>query len=49
MYTTAAELPTNIGNALGKFDVETGSYKLWSDPASIPGEPMMIPRPGAQV
>lgn len=47
-YAVSAKLPTSYGNALAKFDLESGTFKQWHEPGCIPVEPVMIPRPGAQ-
>ena len=45
----SAVLPTCYGNALAKVDVVEGTAKRWHEPGCIPVEPIMVPRPGAQV
>jgi len=44
----AAKPPCAFGNALAKFDVRDGEAVLWHEGGAIPGEPVMVPRPGAQ-
>eukprot|EP00884_Botryococcus_braunii_P007534 jgi/Botrbrau1/16782/Bobra.150_2s0016.2 len=48
-YCIAAKMPTNLGNSIAKFDMVEGTYKLWHEPGAIPGEPIMVPRPGGHV
>lgn len=48
-YVVSAKTPTFFGNALSKFDVKEGTTKQWHEAGCIPVEPMMVPRPGAQV
>lgn len=48
-YGVAATPPCTFANGLGKFDMVAGKAKLWHEPGCIPGEPVMVPRPGAQV
>lgn len=48
-YGVAAKPPCTFANGLGKFDMVTGEATLWHEPGCIPGEPVMVPRPGAQV
>ena len=48
-YAVSAKLPASFGNALAKFDVKEGSVKQWHEAGCIPVEPLMVPRPGAQV
>ena len=48
-YGVAAKPPCTYANGLGKFDIATGEALLWHEPGCIPGEPVMVPRPGAQV
>ena len=45
----SAVLPTCYGNALAKVDVAEGTSKRWHEPGCIPVEPIMVPRPGAEV
>ena len=47
-YAVSARPPTSYGNALSKFDMDTGTSKQWHETGCIPVEPVMIPRPGAQ-
>ena len=47
-YAVSARPPASYGNALSKFDMETGTSKQWHEAGCIPVEPVMIPRPGAQ-
>ena len=47
-YAVSARPPTSYGNALSKFDMETGTSKQWHEAGCIPVEPVMVPRPGAQ-
>ncbi len=47
-YAVSAKLPTSYGNALSKFDMESGTSKQWHEPGCIPVEPVMVPRPDAQ-
>lgn len=47
-YAVSAKLPTSYGNALAKFDVQSGTFKQWHEPGCIPVEPVMVPWPGAQ-
>ncbi|KAK9831473.1 hypothetical protein WJX81_008489 [Elliptochloris bilobata] len=47
-YGLAAKPPCAFGNGLAKFDVVAGEATLWHEPGCIPGEPVMVPRPGAQ-
>eukprot|EP00884_Botryococcus_braunii_P018940 jgi/Botrbrau1/572/Bobra.0010s0038.1 len=44
---TASNMPTNLCNSIGKFDMADGTYKLWHEPGAIPGEPIMVPHPNA--
>lgn len=48
-YAVSAKLPASFGNALAKFDVKEGTVKQWHEAGCIPVEPLMVPRPGAQV
>ena len=48
-YGVAAKPPCTFANGLGKFDMVKGEAKLWHEPGCIPGEPVIMPRPGAQV
>lgn len=48
-YGVAAKPPCSFGNALAKFDVAAGEATLWHEPGCIPGEPVMVGRPGAEV
>jgi carlactone synthase/all-trans-10'-apo-beta-carotenal 13,14-cleaving dioxygenase len=48
-YVVSAVLPTSYGNALAKIDVAEGTAKRWHEPGCIPVEPIMVPRPGAEV
>jgi beta,beta-carotene 9',10'-dioxygenase len=44
------DAPVDWGNALMKVDVQGGDpAKIWDEPECYPGEPVFIPRPGAQV
>lgn len=43
-YSAAGVRPTSFGNALVKFDLETGEHTMWHEPGSIPTEPVMVPR-----
>ena len=44
----AAKPPCAFGNAPAKFDVRDGEAVLWHEGGAIPGEPVMVPRPGAK-
>lgn len=46
-YGLAAVRPCTFGNALAKWDVEQGTTTMWHEPGCIPGEPLFVPRPGA--
>eukprot|EP00798_Chlamydomonas_sp_ICE-L_P018170 gene18170-24602_t len=48
-YTWAlvATRPTNLGNSLGKFDLEAGTCKVFHEEGSMPGEPVFLANPGA--
>jgi len=46
-WGSAAVRPTNVSNALVKFDIEKKESKLWHEPGSMPGEPCFIPKPHA--
>ena len=48
-YGVSAMPPCTFANGLGKFDMVTGQAVMWREPGCIPGEPVMVPRPGAQV
>ena len=48
-YGVAAKPPCSFGNALAKFNVAAGEATLWHEPGCIPGEPVMVGRPGAEV
>ncbi len=37
-YSLAAKRPTNMGNALAKYDTHTGEVKLWHEDECAPGE-----------
>lgn len=45
-WGTCAVRPTNVNNAIGKFDTVQGTCTTWHEPGSIVGEPTFIPRPG---
>jgi carlactone synthase/all-trans-10'-apo-beta-carotenal 13,14-cleaving dioxygenase len=47
-YVMNAVRPTNMGNALAKLDLLTGESKTWREPGGAPGEPVFVPRPGAE-
>lgn len=48
VYGMTAVRPTNMGNALGKHDLSTGTCQVWYEPGGMPGEPQFIAAPGAQ-
>ena len=37
VWANVASRPTNMGNAIGKFDVETGEVKVWHEAGALPG------------
>ena len=43
----SAVMPTSAGNALAKVDLSAGgdAMKMWFEAGSLPGEPVMVPRP----
>lgn len=46
-YGMAAVRPTNMGNALAKFDLQTRSVvKVWHEPGGLTGEAAFVPAPG---
>lgn len=47
VWLSGAVRPTNVANALVKFDVETSSSLLWHEEGALPGESCFVPRPGA--
>lgn len=46
VWMSAAVRPTNVTNALVKFDTETSSSLYWHEPGSLPGEPCFVASPG---
>mmetsp|Transcript_40285 Transcript_40285/g.89470 ORF Transcript_40285/g.89470 Transcript_40285/m.89470 type:complete len:546 (-) Transcript_40285:771-2408(-) len=48
VYANAAVRPTNMGNGLGKFDVEQGTATVWHEEGALPGEPAFVPAPSAR-
>eukprot|EP00890_Picochlorum_soloecismus_P003124 jgi/Picsp_1/3812/NSC_01324-R1_carotenoid cleavage dioxygenase 8 len=46
-WGSAAVRPTNVSNALVKFDTEKKESILWHEAGSMPGEPCFIPNPSA--
>eukprot|EP00775_Hariotina_reticulata_P013764 gene13764-13883_t len=47
MYCLSAVRPTNMGNALTKFDLAQGTAMTWHSPGGAVGEPVFVARPGA--
>ena len=45
VWMSAAVRPTNVTNALVKFDVETSKSIFWHEPGALPGEPCFVPNP----
>ena len=45
VWMSAAVRPTNVTNALVKFDVETSQSMYWHEPGALPGEPCFVPNP----
>jgi len=45
VWMSAAVRPTNVTNALVKFDTETSSSLYWHESGSLPGEPCFVPTP----
>ena len=48
-YSISAKMPTSAANALCKFDMVNGTCKMWHEAGVITNEPLMVPRPGAEV
>lgn len=49
VWGTAAVRPTNVNNAIAKFDLETRKcVGLWHEPGGIVGEPRFVPRHDSQ-
>lgn len=46
-WGTAAVRPTNVNNALAKFDVRSKECMLWHEGGGLVGEPIFVARPGA--
>lgn len=47
IWGSAAVRPTNVSNALIKFDTVQKKSMWWHEPGSLPGEPCFIPAPNA--
>lgn len=45
VWMSAAVRPTNVTNALVKFDTKTSSSICWHEPGALPGEPCFVPAP----
>jgi carlactone synthase / all-trans-10'-apo-beta-carotenal 13,14-cleaving dioxygenase len=45
IFGTAAVRPTNVNNALAKFDLKERKSTLWHDAGGVVGEPLFIPAP----
>ena len=45
IWCAAAKRPTNVTNALVKFDTYTQQSAWWHQPGALPGEPCFIPKP----
>ncbi|CAD7700294.1 unnamed protein product, partial [Ostreobium quekettii] len=44
-YGISVVRPTCAANALCKVDAETGTFAIWHEPGTTPGEPHFVPRP----
>ena len=42
VWATVAVRPTNMGQAVGKFDVESGEVKVWQEPGGLAGETRVL-------
>ncbi|GAX75777.1 hypothetical protein CEUSTIGMA_g3220.t1 [Chlamydomonas eustigma] len=47
VWGTVAARPTKLGNAIGKFDVETGEVLTWHEEGAHAGAPFFLPSPGS--
>ncbi|KAI8111186.1 hypothetical protein M9434_004759 [Picochlorum sp. BPE23] len=47
VWLSAAQRPTNVTNALVKFDTETSHALRWHEPGSLPGEPCFVQNPSS--
>lgn len=47
VWLSGAVRPTNVTNALVKFDLETKASLTWHEPGALPGESCFVARPGA--
>lgn len=47
VWLSAAVRPTNVTNALVKFDTETSSSIYWHEEGALPGEPCFVPAPSS--
>lgn len=47
VWLSGAVRPTNVTNALVKFDVEAKTSVFWHEPGALPGESCFVARPGA--
>jgi len=45
IFGTAAVRPTNVNNALAKFDIREKKSTLWHEAGGVVGEPLFIPAP----
>ncbi|KAL4523246.1 hypothetical protein Ndes2437B_g00374 [Nannochloris sp. 'desiccata'] len=45
IFGTAAVRPTNVNNALAKFDIKEKKSTLWHEAGGVVGEPLFIPAP----
>lgn len=49
VWLSAAQRPTNVTNALVKFDTDTSQALRWHEPGSLPGEPCFIQNPSSDI
>ena len=45
VWLSGAVRPTNVTNALVRYDLETSSSLFWHEPGALPGESCFVPRP----
>ena len=45
VWVSGAVRPTNVTNALVKYDLETSTSLFWHEPGALPGESCFVPRP----